>query len=71
MRTYADYIYKADPANPIHCYGECHEGQNFYIVCDDENYDGAFFDRSFKTWPQACKWLTAHYRKDIIQLEAV
>lgn len=64
--------------NDVDCYGVLEDNSNFYIVCDDERYDGLWAegnpnnpDHTFKTWGEVVEYLTTNYRSDITQIEAI
>lgn len=62
----------------VDCYGTVRDNSNFYIVCEDEEYDGIWADANpddpegvFKNWTQVVNYLTAHYRQDIVEIQEV
>lgn len=62
----------------VSCYGEVRDNSNFYIICTDEEYDGVWADGNpespdgtFKNWTEVVRYLKAHYRDDIEELQEV
>ena len=62
----------------IDCYGELRDDSNFYIVCENEEYDGIWADGNpdspdytFKNWREVVAVLTSKYRHDIVEISAV
>lgn len=62
----------------VDCYGTVRDNSNFYIVCEDENYDGVWADGNpesddytFKNWTEVVTYLLENYRSDIVELQEV
>jgi hypothetical protein len=53
----------------VECYGEVRDNSNFYIICEDEEFDGIWADNTFGSWTEVVSHLKAHYRKDIIEIQ--
>ena len=64
--------------NGVFCYGQVRYNSNFYIVCDDEEYDGVWADGNpdssdytFSNWTEVVRVLKREYRADIVELQEV
>ena len=66
-----DYLYTKKNGNTIYCFGDVEEDSNFYIVCDNEDYDGVACDvdaTELNTWKKVCDYLIKNYRHDIEEI---
>jgi hypothetical protein len=61
----------------VDCYGEVQPNSNFYLVCEDEEYDGIWADGNpentrdftFKDWGEVVSILKKHYRADLVEIQ--
>lgn len=62
----------------VDCYGQVRDNSNFYICCEDEEYDGIWADgnpdsedHTFSSWSEVVLVLKSKYRQDILELQEV
>jgi hypothetical protein len=66
-----DYIHNKKNGGTIYCYGNIEEDSNFYVVCDNEYFDGVACDVDaikLNTWKKVCEYLIKNYRHDIEEI---
>lgn len=61
----------------IMCYGKIEENSNFYVTCEDEEFDDEWTEGNpnseqftFASWEEVCAELVKHF-PDIVEIEAI
>ena len=62
----------------VDCYGVVRDNSNFYIVCDNEEYDGIWADGNpdrpdgvFRNWTEVVRVIKREYRRDLVELQEI